>query len=202
MKNALLSIIAVFGFSGLFSQDLAVGDISQYPKDMVVMTSDQSGDTTVHVMYYTCVIVAEKTFTDPKEKAKWDRLKYDVKVAYPYSVLAKMKLAEMDSQLARISGEKERKEYNEKCEKELTRQFDSDMRNLTHTQGKILFKLIDRETGSTTYELIKDRRGSFSAFMWQGVAVVFGNNLKDDYDPDGEDANIEQIVQLIELGVI
>jgi hypothetical protein len=101
-----------------------------------------------------------------------------------------------------VKGENARKDFTTKCEKELTSQFSNDMRNLTFTQGKILFKLMDRETGSTTYQIIKERRGSFSAFMWQGVATIFGNNLKQDYDPYGDDANIEAVVQLIELGVI
>ncbi len=202
MKNALPIVVLVFLTGFLHAQDLSVGEISAYPKSMVSISVDANGDTTVNVLSYTCVITAEKTFASAAERAKWNKLKYDVKAAYPYSVLAKMKLAEMDSQLVAIQGEKARKDFTDKCEKELSTQFSSDMRNLTMTQGKILFKLLDRETGSTTYQIIQQRRGNFSAFMWQGVAVVFGNNLKADYDPTGDDANIEEVVQLIELGVI
>jgi hypothetical protein len=205
MKNALY-ILAFCLPLGLFAQSdgssLHVGDVTEYPQSMVTYEQDENGDTMPHIMHFTCVIVAEKVFTSQKEKLKWDKLKRDVKAAYPYAVLASMKLAEMDSQLVHIKGEKERKAFNEKCEKELTDQFEADMRNLTATQGRILFKLIDRETGSTTYQLIKERRGSFSAFMWQSVAFVFGNNLKGEYDPTGEDKGIEECVQLIELGVL
>lgn len=202
MKNALL--ITTFLLSGfaLNAQDLYFGDVADYPQEMVSLSLDEQGDTLANVTFYTCVITAEKTFKSPREKAKWDKLKRDVKKAYPFAVMAKMKLAEMDAQLALIKGEKERKAFNEKCEDELVAQFESDMRNLTNTQGRILFKLLDRETGSTTYQIIKERRGSFSAFMWQSVAFVFGNNLKSEYDPNGEDANIEEVVQLIELGLI
>ncbi len=204
MKNALYILFFCIPV-GLFAQttdDLHVGDVSEYPQGMVKYEIDENGDTMPHITHYTCVIVADKVFKNQREKVKWDKLKRDVKAAYPYAVLARMKLAEMDSQLVYIKGEKERKAYNEKCEKELTDQFESDMRSLTATQGRILFKLIDRETGSTTYQLIKERRGSFSAFMWQSVAFVFGNNLKGEYDPTGEDKGIEDCVKLIELGVL
>lgn len=202
MKNAITFIGLLFVATLGNAQALSAGDVAAYPKEMVSYTLDDSGDTLVKIMDYTCVISAEKSFANAREQAKWNRLKYDVKKAYPYAVLAKMKLAEMDAQLALVSGEKARKDFSEKCEKELTSQFSVDMKNLTYSQGKILFKLMDRETGSTTYQIIQERRGSFSAFMWQGVATIFGNNLKDDYDPSGDDANIEAVVQLIEMGVI
>ncbi|MCK6641368.1 MAG: DUF4294 domain-containing protein [Bacteroidia bacterium] len=202
MKNALYIALLLLFPSGIFAQVLYVGEVMDYPQSMVTYELDDNGDTVPHITRFTCVIVADKVFKNKREKAKWDKLKRDVKAAYPYAVMARMKLAEMDSQLVLIKGERERKAFNEKCEKELTDQFEEDMRKLTYNQGKILFKLIDRETGSTTYQLIQQRRGSFSAFMWQSVAFVFGNNLKTEYDPEGEDKGIEDCVQLIELGLL
>jgi hypothetical protein len=201
MKNVLLIPLFLLGAASMPAQDLYVGDIAAYPQDMVSV-SVQGGDSMVNITYYTCVIVDQKTFGSAKEKAKWDKLKRDVKKAYPYAVLARMKLAEMDSQLVHIKGDRQRKAFTDKCEDELVKQFETDMRSLTFNQGKILMKLMDRETNSTTYQIIKERRGSFSAFMWQSVAIVFGNNLKSEYDPTGEDAKIEEVVQLIEMGVI
>lgn len=200
-KTLLFSALLVLGLPALNAQDLYVGNVEEYPKDMRSV-SVFNGDTMVNITNYTFTVSAERTFADKKEKAKWDKLKRDVKKAYPYAVLAKMKLSEMDAQLALIKGQKEREEFSKKCENELVDQFESDMRQLTATQGRILFKLLDRETGSTTYQIIKERRGSFSAFMWQSVAFVFGNNLKSEYDPAGDDAKIEEVVQLIELGLI
>ena len=72
---------------------------------------------------------------------------------------------------------------------------------MTVSQGKVLVKLIDRETGQTSYELIKELRSGFTAFMWNSIAILFGNNLKAEYDPV-EDADIEAIVQMIERGEI
>lgn len=200
MRILILLICCVFT-TMIQSQILQVGDIGNYPKSMVSF-SVVNGDTTVFIQNYTCIITSEKKFSSVKEREKWDKLKFDVKKAYPYAVLAKMKLAEMDAQLALVDGERNRKDFTTKCEKELVSQFSSDMKNLTYSQGKILFKLLDRETGSTTYQIIKERRGSFSAFMWQGVASIFGNNLNQGYDPYGDDEKIEEVVQLIELGLI
>jgi hypothetical protein len=71
---------------------------------------------------------------------------------------------------------------------------------LTVTQGRILIKLIDRETGNTSYSLVKELRGSLQAFFWQGLARLFGSNLKSEYDANGQDVQIEAIVQQIERG--
>lgn len=85
-------------------------------------------------------------------------------------------------------------------EQELLVEFEDDLKQLTITQGRILIKLVDRETGSTSYELVKELRGTFSAFFWQTLARLFGSNLKSVYDPYGEDRLIEEIIFLIDRG--
>jgi hypothetical protein len=82
------------------------------------------------------------------------------------------------------------------------KQYSDELKGLTVNQGKILIKLIDRETGNSSYEMVKELKGSFSAFMWQTVARLFGDNLKSTYDPDEEDRDIENIIGLIETGAI
>jgi hypothetical protein len=86
------------------------------------------------------------------------------------------------------------------AEAELRAEFEQDMKSMTVTQGRILVKLIDRQTGHTSYDLVKQLRGSFQAWMWQGVAKVFGNDLKGEYDPEGDDKLVESIVRRIENG--
>lgn len=204
--NAVLFGVMLFP-AVLFAQEqkkaeaLTFGNIEKYPKEMVTIQSN-GGDTTVMLQYYTTMIVAELPFKNAKDKAKYDKLKRDVKKAYPYALLAKAKLQEYDNQLANIKGEAEKKKFAAKAEKELIDQFEKDMRNMTRSQGRILCKLIDRETKRTTYDLVKTYRGNFSAVMWQGVARIFGGNLKDDYDAQGDDRTIEHVVNLIDLGVI
>ena len=86
------------------------------------------------------------------------------------------------------------------AEDELQAEFGDDLRNLTISQGKILLKLVYRETGASSYDLVAELRGKFRAFFWQAFARIFGFNLKSGYDPEGEDADIEFIVKMIEAG--
>ncbi len=135
-------------------------------------------------------------------KRRYRRLIYNVKRAYPYSKIAGTRLKVLDEYLATLETEKERKEYVNQVEGEIMKEFEQDVKKLTVTQGIILVKLIDRETGRTSYEVIKDLKGGLTAFFWQGIARIFGNNLKEIYDPDGRDRIIEDIVLGIEAGFI
>lgn len=135
-------------------------------------------------------------------KRRDKRLVRNVKKAYPYSKIAGRKLKELDEKLSKIESEDEQKKYIKNAEKEIMNEFEKDLRKLTVTQGIILVKLIDRETGHTSYEVIKELKGGFSAFFWQGIARIFGNNLKAEYNPEGEDAKIEDIVRGIEAGFL
>jgi len=135
-------------------------------------------------------------------KRRYRRLIRNIKKAYPYSKIAGKELKELDMHLASIENEKERKVYIQKAEKEIMDQFEKEVKRLTVTQGIILVKLIDRETGRTSYQVIKDLRGGITAFFWQGIARIFGNNLKAEYDPNNKDRIIEDIVQGIEAGFI
>jgi hypothetical protein len=135
-------------------------------------------------------------------KRKYRRLIRNVKRAYPYAKIAGHELKQLDEHLATLSFEKQRKEYTNQAEKEIMDRFEKEVKRLTVTQGIILVKLIDRETGRTSYEVIKDLKGGITAFFWQGIARIFGNNLKAEYDATGEDRVIEDIVRGIEAGFI
>jgi hypothetical protein len=130
------------------------------------------------------------------------RLVRNVKKAYPYAKVVGRKLKELDEELAKLKTEAEQEEYIKWAEKDIMAEFEKEVKKLTITQGIILVKLIDRETGHTSYEVIKDLKGGFTAFFWQGIARIFGNNLKTEYNPEGEDAKIEDIVLGIEAGFI
>jgi len=135
-------------------------------------------------------------------KRRYRRLIINVKRAYPYAKIAGIRLKELDDHLVTLKSEKERKEYIELAEKDIMDEFEKEVRHLTVTQGIILVKLIDRETGRTSYQVIRELRGGLTAFFWQGIARIFGNNLKAEYDPDNNDRIIEDIVQGIEAGFI
>ncbi len=162
----------------------------------------EGNDTIAMVELEEVWIYRRQDFDYLSQKRRDRRLVRNVKIAYPYSKIAGESLHELDRQLAMLKGEKERKEFVDQAEKKIMDKFEKDVKKLTITQGIILVKLIDRETGRTSYEVIKDLKGGFTAFFWQGIARIFGNNLKADYDPDGEDFMIEDIVRGIEAGFI
>ncbi|MGQ9848142.1 MAG: DUF4294 domain-containing protein, partial [Bacteroidales bacterium] len=103
-------------------------------------------------------------------------------------------------ELKKIPTEEGRKEYLKIAEKKLRADFEDEIKNLTMSEGRLLIKLINRETGKTSYELIKQLKGSFNAFLYQQIARLFGENLKEEYDAKGEDKYIEEIVIRIENG--
>ena len=115
-------------------------------------------------------------------------------------LLASAKLKYINDQVATMTNERQKKRFIKETEKELKDQFEQELKKLTVTQGRILIKLIDRETGNTSYALVKELRGTLQAFFWQGLARLFGENLKSEYDSAGEDQMIEQIVRQIETG--
>jgi hypothetical protein len=179
---------------------LEVGDIEQFPAAMVNLNV-VDGDTTVKINYYTVHIFTNMRFPTAQQYAQWDRLKGRVKKEYPYAILIGAKVKECDKQIAGMN-EREKKAYMEKMENELKDEFEAAFRGNSVEEAKILIKLVDRETGHTSHELIKRFKGGFSAFMWQSVAVVCGTNLKSKYDTDGEDKLIEQAIYLVESGQI
>ena len=131
---------------------------------------------------------------------KYLKLRRDVLRAYPYAKVASQTLAYINDSAANIKSEKAKRKFIKETEKELKAKFEKDLKNLTYTQGRILIKLIDRETGNTSYTLVKELRGSLQAFFWQSMARLFNSNLKAEYDAAGEDVMIEGIVQAIERG--
>jgi hypothetical protein len=127
---------------------------------------------------------------------------YNLKKTYPYAQIAKYKLLEINENLKTLKTDREKKEYIVNAEKELRNQFEKDLTKLTVSQGKMLIKLIDRETGRTSYELVKELKGGFSATFWQGIARLFGSNLKIKFDPQGEDKILNELIFLYEQGLI
>ncbi|HYJ37574.1 MAG TPA: DUF4294 domain-containing protein [Chitinophagaceae bacterium] len=132
-----------------------------------------------------------------KKKAEWTRLRNAVYVTYPYARRAGAIINDINSKLATIPSKK-RKDYLKTREKELKKEFADPLSDLSVYQGKVLMKLINRQTGNNCYELITEYKGSFTARFWQTVAFVFGSNLKQAYDAGGEDRQIESIVEEVE----
>lgn len=146
-------------------------------------------------------IVDVRNFKSKKEEKNYYRLKRDVMKVYPYAKLAGEKLRLYNDTLVKIPNERMRRKFLKRVEQELKDEFTDDLENMGYNQGRILIRLIDRETGNTSYHLVEELRGTFSAFFWQSIARLFGHNLKSRYNPkEGEDKTIEEIVLLIESG--
>jgi hypothetical protein len=143
-------------------------------------------------------------FKNKKRVKSYWRLRQKVATVYPYAQKAKQLLYTYNTELSKIKSKHKRRVYLKNAEEELKKQFEDDIRKMSLSEGMILIKLIDRETSNTSYELIKDLRGSVSAFFWQNIGRLFSVNLKEKYNPskNDEDQLIELIVQQIEWGYI
>lgn len=158
------------------------------------------GDTIPYYSLPAVDIVAFLPRNASEDLKKYIKLRRDVVKAYPYAKIAAAELRYINDSVARMTSEREKKRFIKDQEKIMKDRFERDLKNLTYTQGRILIKLIDRETGNTSYALVKELRGSFQAFFWQGLAKLFSANLKTEYDAEGADKDMEQIVQAIERG--
>lgn len=140
------------------------------------------------------IITSTRIFRTPEEKAKFNRLRYNVLKVMPYAKFARNRYAQLQRDLVLVDNKKDKKKLIKAFETEIKNMFTKEIKDLTINQGGILLKLIDRETGNTSYALLKEMKGGLTAFFYQSIARVFGNNLKSKYDPQ-EDRDIEAILQ-------
>jgi hypothetical protein len=161
---------------------------------------NRNGEVLPEVNIKEVTVLGQRNTPKKSWYRKYDRLVYNLKTVYPYALIVRERIYKVNEALAGITDEKDRRKYIKNVEKDVFREYEDDMREMTITQGRLLIKLIDRETQNTSYELIRQYRGGLTAAFWQGVARIFGTNLKDEYDPYGTDVVIEFILQDIETG--
>ena len=191
------------GIGMLFCALLQLGAQNTEPDSLIITRGVVEGNDTIPMFELPeLVIYQRQDFEYLYLKRRYRRLIKNVKKAYPYAKVAGVRLKELDDFLVTIKDEKEQKAYIDQAEKEIMGEFEKEVKKLTMSQGIILVKLIDRETGRTSYQVIKELKGGFTAFFWQGIARIFGNNLKAEYDPEEADRVIEDIVRGIEAGFI
>jgi hypothetical protein len=195
MKRIVFICIFLLGPFALFGQDTIDMRGGQVLYGLVV-----DGDTILVSTIEEVYVLPMHKFNSKREMRKYRRLVRNIKAVLPYAKLAKEKYDEVVASLEGMNSEKEKKEYMKQVEEELKEEFEDDLKKLTVTQGRLLLKLLDREIGETSYDLLKEFRGTFSAFFWQTLARIFGHNLKSEYEPDGEDRLLNEIVMLIENG--
>ncbi len=132
------------------------------------------------------------------DQAKYNRLRNAVYVTYPYARRAGIVMNDINDKLSVVVQKEERKKYIHSRESELKKEFTTPLTDLSIYQGKVLMKLINRETGNNCYEIIKEYKGGFNARLYQTVAFFFNSNLKQSYDPRKDDALIEKFVREVQ----
>lgn len=187
-----LSLIPVFFFISLWA-------FPQEQEKIFVIGNVVDDDTIAVVLLKEVNIYSWRVLTRSEER-KLTKLMKNVKIVYPYARLAGIKLVEYEDVLMQAADDKERRKIMKQVEDELEAEYGEELRNLTVSQGKILLKLVDRETGESSYDLVTDLRGEFRAVFYQAFARIFGLNMKIRYEPNGEDREIENIVRMIENG--
>lgn len=160
------------------------------------------GAVTVKGVDYPMVFLDDcyitSNYLDPKERIRLARLRNDIYTVYPYALTAAAMLKDIHEHEAQLDGRRERKHYLKSIDKELDRTFKDPLKNLTIDQGHVLIKLIDRQTGENCFDIIKEVKGRFSAIAWESVGILFKNNLTREYDPQGNDRDVERIVSELE----
>lgn len=181
IKNIYLVVFLFVGtFS--FSQELSIKDYIIEGEDTILLTEVPA----IEII----------SFTDLKEKIKYRILKRRVLKVYPYAIYTKKKMAEIEENLGGIKRKRKKKRYTKEVAKFLKEELGEKMKKLTKKEGNILVKLIYRETQMSTYKLLKQYRGGVNAFFWQTMAILYDNDLKQEYDPENvrEDMFIEHII--------
>lgn len=164
------------------------------PVAINVPTTLLDGERVPWILLREVNIYGQRTFRTEADRLAYNRLRYNVLKVLPYARIAQQKYDQLYRDLALTGDRKEKKRLIKQCEKDIKDMFYKEVKNMTISQGEILLKLIDRQTGNTSYELVKELKGGVPAFFYQSLARVFGHNLKNEYDPE-IDRDIENIIR-------
>ena len=156
-----------------------------------------TGDSIVHFQ-----LLPIHVFDRGIDRRRYLKMIRAVRKVYPLAKKAREEMAALEAELCSLPTVQAQKEFTKEVEKRLKKTYTHVLYDMTRYEGRILLKLIDRETEYTAYQIIKDFRSGFVAGFWQGIARVFGNNLKSEYDAEGDDRILEQIVVYYEAGLL
>lgn len=195
MKKSIAYIV-------LFVLTSILGQLHAQSRNMKIQYTMQivRGDTIVRGYFPYIYVFPPMKFKNDKEKMEYTKLVRDVKKTLPYAKQVSRSIIETYEFMETLPTEKARQKHLEEAQKYIMKEYKPKMKKLSRNQGKILIKLIDRETNSSAYDIVKSLVGSFKATFYNTFASIFGNSLKSQYDPDDKDKMIERIVLEIEQG--
>ncbi len=201
MKTPFKQIMLWLLLSLAFTAKATEVDLNYVPKGGARLAFEVHGNDTTYITWLRDLWVFPKhTFKSKQQEKHYWRTVRDVKKTLPFAKIVGSELLRVNMQLVGMKNDSQRKKYLAQYEKEVFKKYESDLKKMTLSQGRLLLKLIDRECDSNSYDLIRKYRGSVSAFFWQGIAYVFGSNLKSEYDAKGKDRTLERIIVLVESG--
>lgn len=178
------------------------GDTLQVAVYVHVNRAYYHGDSIPNVRLHEFYRYSPMIFKSKSERERYNRMVRNIKLVFPYAQLVRTTLIETHDYLQSLPNEKARKRHIALVEKGIKEQYTPVVKKLSRSQGKLLVKLIDRECGQTSYEMVKAFLGPLKAGVYQVVAGLFGNSLTKHYDPEGTDKYTERIVRMVESGQI
>lgn len=158
------------------------------------------GDTFYMARMHDIYVYPKMVFKNKRQERFYWRTVRDVKKTLPYAKLLAKEMEYADKELAKLPDKKSQRKWWKQYEKQLFKKYEQDFRHMTASQGQMLMKLMDRESDRTSYEIIQQYRGTFSANFWQFVAKLFKNDLKEGYDAADKDRIVERVINLVEAG--
>jgi hypothetical protein len=194
----LLFFLTFFGFSA--AQNVEKRKVPEGGA-LLKIEIEESGDTLFIAPVQDLHIYPRQSYATNKsdEQFYWKTVR-DIKKTLPLAKTVSEEIAKTNRILITLQTDKERKEYLDAFEKQIFKQYEPTVQNMTRSQGKMLIKLIDRECQLSSYDIIRIYKGGFTAFFWQGIAKLFKADLKAEYDPNGEDKQLERIIEMVEAG--
>lgn len=200
--NARLNIVILTLFALFFATCHCWAQEKRSNGGYLVPVCVYEGDTIPWVQLPTVHVFKPLKFKNDKERAEYYKLVRNVKRVYPIAREINRTILETYEYLQTLPNEKARQRHIKNVEKGLKEQYTPRMKKLSFTQGKLLIKLVDRQSNQTSYDLVKAFMGPFKAGFYQTFAALFGASLKKEYDPTGDDKLTERVVILVESGQI
>lgn len=201
IKNILLLTIVFVGLQSteLFSQEQKLPYYYRKALNIDSIVQNTASDVT---FFPEVNIYPHKEYRTKREQRKYEKLVRNFIKVYPYATSISLQYRNIDDTLALFEHDKDRKMYLEEREQQIMDFYKPKLTKLTLSQSVLLVKLLDRESGSTAFEIVDELKGSVKAFFWQSFALMFGNNLKRSYDSKGDDSEIEYLVMKYKDGTL